>query len=371
MAARLTKPGIDNQIVNSDSTLDAGSQEAVRPEVIAVSSGGVAATLVDDAAFTPGTSIVTPVGFEYDDTTPDSVNEGDIGAGRMSANRNQYTTIRDAAGNERGANVDASGNLSVIEASLVDDAAFTVATSRVLPVGAMLDNTSPDEVNEGDVGVLRMTQRGLHVVPYSTAGDAALFPAAAALGEDTANPTLTGVAAYLMVKQGSTWDRANADAPGDAFGQLSGIITTSFPMLFDSTGGSYNRERGNIDVTSLASAARTATTNSSDVTNYNWRFLTLYLNVTVNPGGAETLTVSINGKDVVASGYGPLASYAAFGAAGGTGLTVYQFGPGLVDTLALANFEVQAGILPRIFRVTVTHSAAGSWTYSVGAALTL
>lgn len=74
-------------------------------------SGGTA--MVDDAAFTPATTNVTPAGFLFDDVSPDSVNEGDGGVGRMSANRNQYVTIRDAAGNERGLNIDASGNITV------------------------------------------------------------------------------------------------------------------------------------------------------------------------------------------------------------------------------------------------------------------
>lgn len=74
------------------------------------------ATLVDDAAFTPDTSRVMMSGAEFDDTTPDSVNEGDAGAVRMSANRNLYTTLRDAAGNERGANVTA-GNALVVDGS--------------------------------------------------------------------------------------------------------------------------------------------------------------------------------------------------------------------------------------------------------------
>lgn len=74
-------------------------------------SGGT--SIADDAAFTPGTTSVTPAGAMFDDVTPDSVNEGDAGVLRMSANRNLYTTLRDAAGNERGANVNASNQLSV------------------------------------------------------------------------------------------------------------------------------------------------------------------------------------------------------------------------------------------------------------------
>lgn len=63
----------------------------------------------DAAATTTGPQIMA----EFDDTTPDSVDEGDAGRLRISANRNLYGTIRDAAGNERGANVTAANELLV------------------------------------------------------------------------------------------------------------------------------------------------------------------------------------------------------------------------------------------------------------------
>lgn len=69
------------------------------------------AILVDDAAFTPGTSSVQMSGFQFDDTATDSVDEGDAGAARMSANRNQYVMLGDGAGNERRANVNATNQL--------------------------------------------------------------------------------------------------------------------------------------------------------------------------------------------------------------------------------------------------------------------
>lgn len=83
------------------------------PNVIIGTMANLTESLVDDAAFTPATSRVLPGGFFFDDTAPDSVNEGDIGAARMSINRVQYMTIRDGAGNERGVNVDATNRLSV------------------------------------------------------------------------------------------------------------------------------------------------------------------------------------------------------------------------------------------------------------------
>lgn len=91
---------------------------------------------VDDAAFTPATDRVLPVGFIADDTATDSVDEGDVGAARMSLDRKQ-----------------------IMAGSYVDDAAFTPAGSNsyVMMMGAEADDTSPDSVDEGDAGALRMT----------------------------------------------------------------------------------------------------------------------------------------------------------------------------------------------------------------------
>jgi hypothetical protein len=96
------------------------------------SGGGTGGTaMADDAAFTPGSTNVTPIAGVFDDTTPDSVNEGDAGAVRMSANRSLYVNIRDNAGNERGLNIDASGQLAVTIAS-----AQTLATvTNVATIG--------------------------------------------------------------------------------------------------------------------------------------------------------------------------------------------------------------------------------------------
>ena len=155
------------------------------------SSGGVEPVIADDAAFTPATTPVVMVGFQFDDTLPDSVNEGDAGAARMSANRNVYTTIRDAAGNERGVNVNASNQLAVsvdntvtvgshavtnagtfavqVDGSALtalqliddivftDDLAFTPATSKIAVIGGEFDDTLPDSVDEGDAGAFRMS----------------------------------------------------------------------------------------------------------------------------------------------------------------------------------------------------------------------
>jgi hypothetical protein len=59
-----------------------------------------AAQLADDSAFTPATSRVMPAGYTADETATDSVDEGDIGAARMTLDRKQITTeyVHAAAG---------------------------------------------------------------------------------------------------------------------------------------------------------------------------------------------------------------------------------------------------------------------------------
>lgn len=70
-----------------------------------------------NATNSTGTGI-TAVGVlaQFDDVSPTSITENQFGNVRMSANRNLYGTIRDAAGNERGVNVTA-GNALVVDAS--------------------------------------------------------------------------------------------------------------------------------------------------------------------------------------------------------------------------------------------------------------
>lgn len=67
----------------------------------------------DNAAFSFGSTAINIAGYVFDDTAPNAVTENNAAAPRMSANRVPYATLRDAAGNERGANVNASNQLSV------------------------------------------------------------------------------------------------------------------------------------------------------------------------------------------------------------------------------------------------------------------
>jgi len=54
---------------------------------------------------------------QFDDVSPTAITENLFGPLRISANRNLFNTIRDAAGNERGVNVDVNNNLQVVNAA--------------------------------------------------------------------------------------------------------------------------------------------------------------------------------------------------------------------------------------------------------------
>lgn len=121
-------------VSNADETTPVPVQaDPVTGRILVSATGGGGAAITDDAAFTAGTTEITPVGGFFDDVAPDSVNEGDAGAFRMSANRNLYATIRDAAGNERGVNVTA-GNALTVDGSAVTQPVS--AATLPLPTGA-------------------------------------------------------------------------------------------------------------------------------------------------------------------------------------------------------------------------------------------
>lgn len=170
----------------------------------------------DDAAFTPATTKVMMAGFEFDDTLPDVVDEGDAGAARMSARREIYTQIRDAAGNERGLNVDANGAIGVTNVGLTELAAAINASSQMdvniaassatvtVDLGAT-DNAVLDDIAaklgtiDADTSALFGTVSGtevqVDVVAALPAGTNAIGKLAANSGVDIGDVDVTSIAA--------------------------------------------------------------------------------------------------------------------------------------------------------------------------------
>ena len=83
-----------------------------------------------------------------------------------------FIQIADNAGNVAavtGGALDVNASV-VIDTSFVDDSAFVVATDKVMAIGLLADETAPDSVNEGDIGIPRMTldRKQLHVLVDAT-----------------------------------------------------------------------------------------------------------------------------------------------------------------------------------------------------------
>lgn len=67
---------------------------------------------------------------QFDDTSPGTITENRFGNIRMSVRREVYTQIRDAAGNERGANVNSSNQMSVSMDNVAYNSGATSATTQ-------------------------------------------------------------------------------------------------------------------------------------------------------------------------------------------------------------------------------------------------
>ena len=184
------------------------------------------------------------------------------------------------------------------------------------------------------------------------------------------NPVfLSGLVA--QESDGGEWTYRRLEDPGS-----DGISTSraALPVLEYGhlyNGATWDRIRNNTEFTALASAARTATTNSDDFVNYNARGGLFFLDISVAfdaDHAGVTVQMIVQAKDPVSGNYVSLETGTATTAVGTTTLAVY---PGVTD--ASAEIANQNDIpLPRTFRVRVVHSSGGpATTYSVGAALVI
>ena len=206
------------------------------------------ASFVDDSAFTAATSLVQAHGAMFDDTIPDSVDEGDIGIVRMSANRNMYTQIRDNAGNERGLNVDTNGEIGI----------GAIRTSVTPGTASGNLGKAEDAAHaSGDTGVMALTVRqdtaaalaltDADYQPFITDSTGRLYvntemPDAAVLADNASNPTAPAVGAFMMCWDGTTWDRcSNVANAGDA--SSASILGVG---LYNFNGSTWDRARNGV-----------------------------------------------------------------------------------------------------------------------------
>lgn len=275
---------------DGDSCMD-DVNAALRVNIVAgASSGGTA--MADDAAFTAGTTQVTPIGAVYQGT-PDTVNDGDVGAPRMTQSRVLMTEIQNASVAVTGtfwqATQPVSGTVSVTgvatdakldtiithvdglegligttntkldtvitsvqlidDAIFTDDAAFTPATSKGIMMMAQADETSADSVDEGDAGALRMTLTRFLKTELSGVASGVAIP----ITDNSGSLTVDGTVAAT---QSGTWNIGSITTlPSIPAGtnNIGDVDVLSLPAL---PAGTNNI--GDVDVLTLPGVAGTA-----------------------------------------------------------------------------------------------------------------
>lgn len=123
--------------------------------------------------------------------------------------------------------------------------------------------------------------------------------------------------------------------------------------------------RGNIEAIVLDSAVRKATTSSADQVNPNAAGAIIYFAVIAVPG-TDTVALTVEAKDPASGFYSVL--FTAPPISNITRPARYVIYPGASSG---APTMVLGLPLPRTWRVTVLHSAATNFTYSVGCAYCL
>lgn len=262
----------------------------------------------DDAAFTPAVDKVAMVGATFDDVAPDSVNEGDAGALRMSANRNLYTTIRDAAGNERGLNVDANGEIGIgaIRTSVTpgtsaahlgkaEDAAHASGDVGVMALGVRNDSTAQTTLTsaDGDYSPLATDLKGNALAVGNLPHDA----------PDVGNP----------LKVGSRVQDYEPDADATESGGLAEVAEGDRANLSLNRRGELiegvNTQRVSLSAlnTTYDDSPTTATSSSVECWNYRWATVSLTIDSTNTPTDIQIdVEVSQDGTNFAKLMNGPL-----------------------------------------------------------------
>lgn len=161
---------------------------------------------------------------------------------------------------------------------------------------------------------------------------------------------------------------AGSEAALAAGAQADGLSNGANALYVNNRGNTFNetswdRQRGNTNLTLFASAARTSTPTPYDGVNYNHRGLHLVIDATA-AAATPSVVFTIQGLDVISGKYYTILASAAVTGISTTVLRVYP-------ALTVAANLVASDILPRSWRLIATHGDADSLTYSVGASLIL
>jgi hypothetical protein len=243
---------VDSELTTADLDTGAGTDtRAVVGVVLAASGGGALApgdatkglkVQVTDGSGAQITSFGG--GVEYAEDTAHS--SGDTGKLVLAVRRDANTTLVDATGDYAPLQVDAAGSLKVAitagagsgGTSIADDAAFTVASTSITPVGGTYRGTL-DAVDDGDAGAFAMTaRRALHAYlvdsngdPLSVGGGTQYTEDAAAAGDPVGN-------AVMLVRKDTPGTTVSTD--GDNIAQRGTNYGAAYVTLLDTSGSAVS-----------------------------------------------------------------------------------------------------------------------------------
>lgn len=264
----LVNLGSNNDVtVTGSVTANAGTN--LNTSALALESGGnlaAAATslalvddtiLADNAGFTDGTTKLSMAGFIFDEVAGTALTENDAAAGRINANRALVGVIEDGATRARYATVTAANAVKVDGSAVTQPVS---ASSLPLPTNAATEATLaaasaklPAALGQttmaASLSVTIASNQGAVPVSGTVTADTEL-PAAAALADNTANPTVPAVGAFNMVYDGSTWDRApgtSADGMLVNLGANNDVTVTSGTVTL----GAGTANIGDVDILSV------------------------------------------------------------------------------------------------------------------------
>lgn len=148
------------------------------------------------------------------------------------------------------------------------------------------------------------------------------------------------------------------------YDEATGTLRTSAGSGSGGTPGPAVTDPVATETTLLASAARTADTNTADQTNVNHVGVFVVVNVTA-VAASPSVVVRVQGKEPVSGNYYNLLDGTPITDVSGVGMYVFKVTPGIGQVAGGA----AADRLPKTWRVLMDHGDADSITYSVSAVL--
>jgi len=264
-----------------------------------------------------------------------------------------------------------------LRSSLITDAQAEIYTPLVGAVLLTKDGTGaatyPVRSLTGGGDSLSTSYRGPVVVNlptvYSTAGSdwdrLRSYEGISGVG-----PTGIGATGLAAQQQGTSTIYPVSSAKADAGTVSPENALNVAPAVWVATADLMTRKGNTAPTAIISQATRTGSVSSSLQLNPNSPGVTLFLAVSGRPGDpTETLTIGIDTTYDAGASWVGMVYFGATAFGGSTGVYMVQVHPGAVDNFTHHYQGTAQFALPFHWRVTILHSAAGSWTYAVYAAL--